>query len=234
MNVLVIDIGGSHVKVLASGQSAPRQFDSNKHLTPDGLVKKVGEIVANWQFDVITLGYPGQVRSGRPAAEPGNLGHGWVGYDFSAAFAKRVRIINDAAMQAIGAFDGGRMLFLGLGTGLGSALVIERVVVNLELGCVPWGESGEPLFYRVGKEGLEKNGRQAWLLAVNEAVEALGQATSADYVVLGGGHAGEVHPLPPRARRGANQDAFTGGFRLWEEWVEPHDRPPSDAWRVFG
>lgn len=220
--------------MLATGVKEPRRFDSGKDLTPAKLLDRVKELAGGWQYEVVSVGFPGRVDVNGPAAEPGYLGDGWVGYDFSAAFGKPARVVNDAAMQAIGAFDGGRMLFLGLGTGLGSALVIERVVVNLELGTLPWGKSGEPLFYRVGKEGLEKDGKSTWLKSVHDAVAALSEATSADYVVLGGGHADLVDPLPAKARRGGNEDAFTGGFRLWQDWVEPHDRPASEAWRVVG
>jgi predicted NBD/HSP70 family sugar kinase len=154
-----------------------------------------------------------------------------VRFDFSKAFGKPVRVLNDAAMQALGGYDGGRMLFLGLGTGVGSALVTEHVVVPLELGCLPYCPD-ETLFDRLGASGLEKYGEQSWLEAVTRVTTMLREAFSADYVLLGGGNAKRVQPLPQGARRGGNEDAFTGGFRLWEEIVEPHDRTSSSAWRV--
>lgn len=231
MNVLVIDVGGSHVKLLATGQAGPRRFDSGTHLTPEALVERVKGLTADWRYDVVSLGYPGTVDPDGPTDEPGNLADGWVGFDFGAAFGRPVRVVNDAAMQALGAYDGGRMLFLGLGTGLGSALVADRVVIPLELGCLPYTD-GETIADRLGKKGLKRHGADAWLRTVGEVVKALRRAFQADYVVLGGGNAEKVDPLPEGARRGGNEDAFAGGFRLWEERVEPHDNEPSDAWRV--
>jgi polyphosphate glucokinase len=188
-------------------------------------------LTGDWKYDVVTLGYPGMVGPDGPEAEPGNLGHGWVGFDFREAFGKPIRIVNDAAMQALGSYVGGRMLFLGLGTGLGTALVADRVIVPLELGCLQFGPE-ETLADRLGKAGREKYGHDSWLHTLSAAIENLSKATMADYVVLGGGHAMEVEPLPPGVHRGGNADAFTGGFRFWEEDIEPHDRPPSSAWRV--
>lgn len=231
MNILVIDIGGSHVKMLVTGEQEPRKFDSHKGLTPAELVAGVKEHTADWKYDAISVGYPGVVGADGPAAEPGNLGEGWVGFDFSAAFGRPVRVANDAVLQALGGYDGGRMLFLGLGTGLGSALVVERVVIPLELGGLHY-RPGEMIWERLGKEGLETHGKEAWMAVLNETVDTLGKAFLADYVLLGGGNAAEVDPLPPGSRRGGNEDAFAGGFRLWEEYVEPHDRPPADVWRV--
>jgi polyphosphate glucokinase len=166
-----------------------------------------------------------------PESDPGALGGGWVGFDFEKAFAKRVLVVNDAAMQALGADDGGRMLFLGLGTGLGSALVTDRVVIPLELGSLPY-HRGETMADRLGRRGLKEHGESAWKEAVAEAVGVLRRALAVDYVVLGGGNASLVDPLPDGARQGGNEDAFTGGFRLWEEEVVPHDVPPAAAWRV--
>jgi hypothetical protein len=231
MKVLVIDIGGSHVKLLATGQAAPARFDSEIRLTPDDLLAQVRPLIANWEYDVVSLGYPGTVGPDGPVAEPGNLGNGWVGFDFAKAFGRRVRVVNDAAMQALGAYDGGRMLFLGLGTGLGSALVTDRVVIPLELGCLPYAP-GETLAQHLGKEGLERLGKPAWQEAVSAVTVELRRAFVADYVILGGGNAAQVERLPEGIRRGGNEDAFAGGFRLWQDWVEPHDSPPSDAWRV--
>lgn len=231
MDVLVIDIGGSHVKMKTSGAVEPRQFDSGAALTPEALVDNARHLSGDWRYDVISLGYPGAVDEHGPTAEPGNLGPGWVGFDFMRAFAKPIRIVNDAVMQALGGYDGGRMLFLGLGTGVGSALVTEHVVVPLELGCLPIGNR-ERLVNRLGSEALTSRGRIAWLRAVGEIMPLLQEAFAADYLVLGGGNAGLVEPLPHGVRRGRNDDAFTGGFRLWEEVVEPHDRRPMPGWRV--
>jgi len=231
MDVLVVDIGGSQIKMRASGTAESRTFDSAKDLTPHALVESVRESTADWKYDVISLGYPGAVDARGPRAEPGNLGDGWVRFDFSKAFDKPVRVLNDAAMQALGGYVGGRMLFMGLGTGVGSALVTEHVVVPLELGCLPYCP-GETLFDRLGAAGLENIGEAAWLTAVAEVTSMLREAFMADYILLGGGNATRVHPLPEGTRRGGNEDAFTGGFRLWEEVVEPHDRRSASAWRV--
>jgi polyphosphate glucokinase len=231
MDVLVVDVGGSHVKMLASGTHEPRKFDSGEDLTPQALVEQVVATAADWKYDVISVGFPGAVDARGPRAEPGNLGSGWVRFDFSKAFGKPVRVLNDAAMQALGGYDGGRMLFIGLGTGVGSALVTEHVVVPLELGCLPYCPS-ETIFDRLGAAGLETYGEEAWLAAVTQATTMLREAFGADYVLIGGGNASRVQPLPAGARRGVNEDAFTGGFRLWEEIVEPHDRSSASAWRV--
>jgi polyphosphate glucokinase len=231
MDVLVVDIGGSQVKMRTSASIEPKTFDSGKDLTPGRLVEQVRESTADWNYDVVSLGYPGAVDASGPRAEPGNLGGGWVRFDFSKAFDKPVRVLNDAAMQALGGYDGGRMLFLGLGTGVGSALVTEHVVVPLELGCLPYCP-GETVFDRVGAAGLERVGEAAWLTAVATITSLFRDAFMADYILLGGGNAKRVDPLPPGTRRGGNEDAFTGGFRLWEEVVEPHDRRSAAAWRV--
>jgi polyphosphate glucokinase len=232
MDVLVIDIGGTHVKAQASSASDPRRLDSGPGLTPEVLVRNVLEVTRDWRFDAVSIGYPGAVDASGPRAEPGNLGDGWVGFDFRAAFARPVRIANDAVMQALGAYDGGRMLFLGLGTGLGSAFVAEHVVVPMELGNLPFGDS-RTLAQRVGRRGLAELGDAAWLSAVHAMVTSLRAAFAADYVIIGGGNANRVDPLPPDTRRGGNHDAFIGGVRLWEEMVEPHDRVPSLVWRVI-
>lgn len=233
MKALVIDIGGSHVKLLMTGVKAEdaRSFDSGKDLTPDELVARTQALVSDWDYDVVSIGYPGRVGSDGPIAEPGNLGNGWVGFDFPDAFEHPVRIVNDAAMQALGAYDEGRMLFLGLGTGLGSALVANHVIVPLELGSLRL-RGKRDLFNRLGKEGLQRRGRKAWAEAVLDTAQHLRDAFLADYVVLGGGNAERVGELPKHIRRGGNEDAFTGGFRLWDEDVEPHDRPHSPIWRV--
>jgi polyphosphate glucokinase len=231
MDVLVVDIGASRVKMLASGRHEPRRFESGNDLTPERLVERVLEATPDWTYDVLSIGYPGAVDAKGPRAEPGNLGEGWVRFDFGKAFGKPVRVLNDAAMQALGGYDGGRMLFIGLGTGVGSALVTEHVVVPLELGCLPYG-TGETLFDRLGAAGLETHGHAAWLAAVTQVTTMLREAFAADYILIGGGNASRVDPLPRGARCGGNEDAFTGGFRLWEEIVEPHDRQSESGWRV--
>ena len=231
MDVLVVDIGGSQVKMRTSGAQESRTFDSGKDLTPQLLVARVRESTDDWKYDVISVGYPGAVDVSGPRAEPGNLGTGWVRFDFAKAFDKPVRVLNDAAMQALGGYDGGRMLFLGLGTGVGAALVTEHVVVPLELGCLRYSPS-ETVFDRLGAAGLDQTGEAAWLTAVAEVITMLREAFMADYLLLGGGNAKRVQPLPPATRCGGNEDAFTGGFRLWEEVVEPHDRRSAAAWRV--
>jgi polyphosphate glucokinase len=231
MNVLVVDIGGTRVKTLLSGVDEPRRFKSGPDFTPERLVDQVMDLTRDWTFDVVSIGYPGKVTARGPIAEPGNLGGGWVGFDFARAFGRPVRIANDAVMQALGAYAGGRMLFLGLGTGLGSALVVEHVVVPLELGNLPWC-NGRTLGDTVGRKGRKELGHHVWVDAVNRMVTALHAACAADYVVLGGGNARRVVPLPPHTRCGGNHDAFAGGFRLWEERIEPHDGEPALSWRV--
>jgi polyphosphate glucokinase len=230
VDVLVVDVGGSHVKLMATGAREPRRFDSGPELTPEVMVDRVRELTRDWEYEAVSLGYPGAVDASGPTAEPGNLGRGWVGFDYEKAFGTRVRIVNDAVMQALGGYDGGRMLFLGFGTGLGSSLITEHVVIPLELGCLPFGD--ETLAARLGREGLETSGREEWLRTVGEACVTLLEAFAADYVLLGGGNARKVDPLPAGARRGGNDDAFTGGFRLWEQVIEPHDRQPPPVWRV--
>jgi polyphosphate glucokinase len=231
MDVLVIDVGGSHVKLCVSGDQQARRFDSGAALTPEALVDQVRAHTADWHHDVISIGFPGVAGVNQPDAEPGNLGHGWVGFDFERAFGKPVRLVNDAVMQALGAYEGGRMVFLGLGTGLGSALVTEHVVIPLELGNLPL-RGGETMAERLGSSALKTNGLRAWRRDVRDATDALRRAFVADYLVLGGGNAAQVDPLPPLVRRGGNEDACSGGFRLWEELVEPHDRQPHRVWRV--
>lgn len=230
MDVLVVDIGGSGVKVKVSNGTEVRRFESGPDLTPHTTVARVQELTAEWRFDAISIGYPGTVNADGPAAEPGNLGCGWVEFDFEAAFGKPVRVVNDAVLQALGGYDGGRMLFLGLGTGVGSALVTEHVVVPLELGCLSWKEG--TVWDRLGRHALDDHGVAKWSRDVRGVTDMLREACAADYVLLGGGNADKVDPLPQGARRGGNEHAFEGGFRLWEEMVEPHDRPSPAVWRV--
>ena len=232
MEVLVIDIGGSRVKMRVRSAADTREFPSDPDLSAKTLVAQVQTATQDWKYDVISLGFPGIVGADGPKDEPGNLGGGWVGFDFERAFKKRVRLVNDAVMQALGAYDGDRMLFLGLGTGLGSTLITEHVIVPLELGSLPFG-NGETMADRLGRMGLEKNGLARWIDDVHTTTTALHLAFAVDYVVLGGGNASRVDPLPDHTRRGRNEDAFNGGFRLWEEVVEPHDREPHRIWRVL-
>ena len=232
MDVLVIDVGGSHVKLcLSPDVENGEKFESHARLTPESLVEQVRAHTSDWHYDVISIGFPGVVGRNRPDAEPGNLGDGWVGFDFEHAFGKPVRLVNDATLQALGAYDGGRMIFLGLGTGLGSTLISEHVLVPLELGDLPLRD-GETMSQRLSREGLRRNGHERWLADVHEVCSIVRKAMVADYLVLGGGNAERVDPLPEAVRRGSNKDACAGGFRLWEEFVEPHDREPHNVWRV--
>jgi polyphosphate glucokinase len=231
MRVLVIDVGGSHVKVTLTATGETAVFDSGPDLTPARLVHAVRNVTRGWTYDVISMGYPGQVDADSPSAEPGNLGGGWVVFSFADALGRPVRIVNDATLQALGAYEGtGRMLFLGLGTGLGSTLVTDRMIVPLELGNLPH-PSGDTLADRLGREGLERNGGATWQRDVVAATDALRRALVAEYVVLGGGNARRVDPLPAHARRGGNDDAAAGGERLWREIVATEERS-SSFWRV--
>jgi polyphosphate glucokinase len=230
MDVLVIDVGGSAVKFRLSTAAEVRRFRSGAGLTPEQLVETVKQQTTDWHFDVIALGYPGTVADGKPIAEPGNLATGWVGYDFAAALERPVRIANDAVLHALGAYRTGRMLFLGLGTGVGSALVSEHVLVPLELGCLPYRDAS--LVDYLGRDALETRGHDAWQAAVLDVIPALRVALAADYVVLGGGNGRKIAPLPAHIYRGGRHDAFDGGARLWDEHVEPHDAEPRRVWRV--
>jgi len=214
--ILVIDIGGTNVKMLASGQKEPRRFPSGPKLTAGEMVKQVKEATKDWQYDRVALGYPGPIINERPLREPHNLGPGWMGFNFSKAFGHPVRVINDASMQALGSYDGGRMLFLGLGTGLGSAMIVDGVLQPMELAH---------LFYRKGKtyedylgiRGLERLGKKKWRRHVATIVGLLKEALDADYVVLGGGNSKKLKTIPSGARLGKNENAFLGGFRLWKD-----------------
>jgi polyphosphate glucokinase len=216
--VLAVDVGGSHVKLLAAGARGPRRLDSQPGLTPAEMVEQVLERAGGWRCDAVTLGVPTPVVGGRIVVDPVNLGSGWVGFDYAAAFGRPTRVVNDAVMQAIGSWEGGTMLFLGLGTGLGSALVREGRVEALELGHMPFRD--RTFEEAIGKEGLERLGEDAWRGAVFEAVERLRYALEPDEVVIGGGAVEQLDELPPGARRGGNEKAFEGGFRLWRsEWA---------------
>src|SRR5262245_55035877 len=212
--VLTIDIGGSNIKILATGQTEPRKRRSGKNLTPAKLVEIVRELAEGWDYEAISIGYPGLVGNQGPSSEPGNLGAGWVGFDFPSAFGLPVRVMNDAAMQALGSYEGGRMLFLGLGTGLGSALITEEVILTLELGHLPY-ERGGTLGEALGRQGLKRLGKAAWRRAVMDVASTLMKAFLADSVVIGGGNSKKLKELPPGVRLGHNLTAFRGGFRLW-------------------
>ena len=215
MNVLAIDIGGTHVKILATGQDEPRRFASGPKLAPDAMVAGVKKLAKGWKYDVVSIGYPGPVLHGRPVGEPHNLAKGWVGFDYKGAFECPVKIVNDAAMQALGSYEGGKMLFLGLGTGLGTAMVIDGEVEPLELGHLPY-KKGTYEDY-VGLRGLEKRGKKKWRKHVDDVVERLVAALEPDDVVLGGGNVKKLKELPHGCRVGNNANAFPGGFRLWED-----------------
>jgi hypothetical protein len=215
MKVLVVDIGGTKIKALASGQTEPRKALSGRGLTPAHMVEVVRDLADGWEFEALSIGYPGLVGPGGPRSEPGNLGPGWVGFDYAAAFDHPVKIVNDAAMQALGSYEGGRMLFLGLGTGLGSALIAENVIVPLELGRLPYRRN-RSLGQVLGRAGLKRIRKRAWKAVVTEMASTLMAPFEVDYVVLGGGNAKLLKDNPPPgSRMGHNLTAFRGGFRLW-------------------
>jgi polyphosphate glucokinase len=222
LKILVIDVGGTHVKVLATGQKEHREFLSGKGLTPKRMVAGVRKLVPDWDYDVITMGYPGPVAKGQPILDPWNLGKGWVNFNFKAAFKCPIKIVNDASMQALGGYRSGKMLFLGLGTGLGSSLIVEGHVVAMELAHLPY-RAGTFEDY-VGLRGLEKYGKKKWRKFVDDVVERFIAALEPDEVVLGGGNSKKLKKLPVRCRLGTNENAFVGGFRLWDE---PEDRKTS-------
>jgi predicted NBD/HSP70 family sugar kinase len=222
--ILVLDVGGTHVKMLATGQHQPQKFASGKSLTPGKMVKKVEQATVGWKYECISMGYPGPVVHGRPVSEPRNLGEGWVGFDFKRAFGRPLKIINDAAMQALGSYQGGRMLFLGLGTGLGSAMIVDGRIEPLELAHLPY-KNGRTYEDYVGTRGL-KRGLRKWRKAVADVVETLRAALEIEELVIGGGNAKLLKSLPPHTRRVDNSMAFVGGFRLWgSETADTHVKP---------
>jgi predicted NBD/HSP70 family sugar kinase len=227
MNVLVIDIGGSRVKILATGQKQRRVLESGPTMTPQAMVAGVRKLAADWKYAVVSIGYPGKVRHNRVLAEPHNLGKGWVGFNFKAAFRRPVKVINDAAMQALGSYRRGTMLFLGFGTGLGSALVVEGVVVPMELAHLSY-KKGTYEDY-LGLRGLKRLGKKKWRKLVTSCVERLIPALQLDDVVLGGGNVKKLKKLPKGCRAGANANAFMGGFRLWAREGRPAPRARTRA-----
>lgn len=213
--ILAVDIGGTHVKVLATGERVERKIISGPAMTPGKMAKDVKELTKDWAYDAVSMGYPGPVVLGRPLHEPHNLGHGWVGFDYGKAFGCPVKIINDAAMQALGSYRGGRMLFLGLGTGLGSAMIVDGIVEPMELAHLPY-KKGKSYEDYIGLRGLQRLGKKKWRKHVADIVERLRAALQPDYVVLGGGNVKKLKKLPRGAELGNNRNAFRGGFRLWE------------------
>ena len=215
MNVLVIDIGGTHVKVFATGQNAHREFDSGPDLTPKRMINGVRKLVADWKYDAVSIGFPGPILRNRPVSEPWNLGKGWAGFNFESAFKCPVKVVNDAAMQALWSYKGGKMLFLGLGTGLGSALIVDGIVEPMELGHLPYKKATFEDY--VGIRGLKKYGKKKWRSLVADVVKRLVAALEPDDVVLGGGNVKKLKKLPSGCRAGDNDNAFLGGFRLWQK-----------------
>lgn len=214
--VLVIDVGGTNVKMLASGQTEPRRYPSGPTMTPGKMIRVVKKSVRDWKFDCVSLGFPGPIINECPLREPHNLGSGWMGFDFRKAFGRPVKIINDAAMQALGSYQGGRMLFLGLGTGLGAAMIVDGMLQPMELAHLIY-KNGKTYEDYLGLRGLKRTGTKKWRKHVTTIVKQLKSALKADYVVVGGGNSKKLKKLPAGARLGNNRNAFLGGFRMWEK-----------------
>jgi polyphosphate glucokinase len=214
--ILVVDVGGTHVKVRVTGQRQERKIPSGHSMTATKMVLDVKRSVKDWEYDVISIGFPGPVIHGCPVREPHNLGDGWVGFDFGKAFGRPVKVINDAAMQALGSYKGGRMLFLGLGAGLGSAMIVDGILEPMELAHLPY-KNGKTYEDYVGLRGSKRLGKKSWRRHVADVVKRLKDALSAEYVVLGGGNSKNIKKLPPGVRLGDNRNAFSGGARLWKK-----------------
>jgi polyphosphate glucokinase len=225
VNILVIDIGGTNVKFLATGQEAPRKFPSGRDLTPERMVAGVLDAAKDWDYDVVSVGFPGPILCGQPMTEPVNLGRGWTGFDFEAAFGRPVKVMNDAAMQALGSYQGGKMLFLGLGTGVGAAVIYAGAIEPLEIGRFHYKK--QTLEHYIGNRGLKRQGRKKWQRQFMEVLHYITAALKPDDVVLGGGNAKKLDPLPPGARLGSNAFAFIGGFRMWEPQTVAPPAPTS-------
>ena len=219
MNVLVIDVGGTHVKILASGQTQPRRIDSGPTLTPAQMVGGVRALAKGWKYDRVSIGYPGVVVRNHPMTEPHNLGKGWVGFDYEAAFGCPVRILNDAAMQALGGYQGGKLLFLGFGTGLGTTLIADGVIVPMELAHLPYRKATFEDY--VGEQAFERFGKKKWRKYVADVVARLTAALEPEDIILGGGNAQNIAEMPPRSRLGPNANAFPGGLRMWTGTASP-------------
>lgn len=231
VKILVLDVGGSHVKCIATDRPSPAKFTSGPLMTPDQMVSKVRKLTREWHYDAVSLGYPGVVRHGRIAREPHNLGSGWVGFDFQAAFGRPIKVINDAAMQALGGYAGGKMLFLGLGTGLGSAFIIDGVIAAMELGHLRYAEDCTYEDY-LGEQGRRRLGNRMWRRTVKDVVAGFRRAFLPDYILLGGGNAARLKRLPPHTRRGDNADAFLGGFRLWQQQSPAAAEVAGGSWTI--
>lgn len=213
--ILSIDVGGSHVKMMTDRKHEKREFASGPELSAKAMVRQVKELTEDWPYDVVSMGYPGPVVRNRPATQPYNLGSGWKGFDFAKAFGCPTKIVNDALMQALGGYDGGKMLFLGLGTGLGSAMIVDGALVPMELGHLPY-RKGKTFEDYIGEAGLKRHGKTKWARFVDDVVARLVAALEPEYVVLGGGNADKLRSLPDKTRLGSNANAFLGGFRLWD------------------
>jgi hypothetical protein len=229
MDVLVVDVGGTSVKLWHTGHEEHLKFASGKELTPEGMIAQANQLAADWTWEAIALGLPCRVSAGRPVEDPQNLGPGWVAYNYASAFGKPVRIMNDAALQALGSYDDGRMLFLGLGTAVGSCYIANHLILSLDLGRMPYGK--QRLFELLGDAGFESLGLKKWQAVVHEVLPSLKNALMADYVVLGGGSVKKLEELPDGVRRGHNRTVVEGGRKLWEELPDPTDK--SDSWLII-
>jgi polyphosphate glucokinase len=234
MNVLVIDVGGSHVKIRATGQKVERRMDSGPTMSAEQMATGARALAKGWKYDAVSIGYPGPVVRNRPVKEPYNLGKGWVDFNYEKALGAPVKIVNDAAMQALGSYQGGKMLFLGLGTGLGSTLIVDGVIVPMELAHLPYRKATFEDY--VGERALARDGKKKWRKHVADVVARLVAAFEPDEVVLGGGNSRNLADLPPRSRLGNNADAFPGGFRLWEQATAPKTarRKPAPSRKAKG
>ncbi len=212
--VLVVDVGGAHVKILATGHREPRKAATGPEIAPADIIAAVKELAGDWAYDAVSIGYPGVVTDGRPTLEPHNLAPGWVGLDLEAAFGCPVKVVNDAAMQALGSYVSGKMLFLGLGTGLGSAMIVDGIIEPMELGHLPYRKHTYEDY--VGEHGLEKRGLHKWRHHVGKVIDLLVAALEPDETAIGGGNAEKLDELPPNCRVVTNDNAFIGGFRLWD------------------
>lgn len=228
--MLVIDVGGTHVKIMATGHREIRKVASGPAMSARRMVTAVRRLAEGWAYDAVAIGYPGPVAHDRPTVEPHNLAPGWVRFDYAKAFGKPVRMVNDAAMQALGDYEGGKMLFLGFGTGLGTTLIVDGTLVPMELAHLPYRKATFEDY--VGERALLRDGKRRWRANVADVVARLAAALQPDDIVLGGGNAVHIKELPPRCRRGDNARAFPGGFRLWADAASPQRRAARPAKRA--